>query len=125
LFSNIVGKWLETALDFGILEADFWQMTFAELERYFSSRQRVIAIEEQKRASFDYILADLIGRSVSRLYSSANKMPPIQEAYPSLFDSDEVAEKVQQRKNELSVLRFKHFAQSHNKKIKGGAQKKQ
>ena len=33
--------------------------------------------EERKKASFDYILADLVGRSISRVYNSANKYPPI------------------------------------------------
>lgn len=86
-------------------------MTFAELDRFFQSRRRV----EQKKASFDYILADLIGRSVSRIYNSSNKMPPINEAYPKLFDNEEIKEKAQINKDEISAIRFKQFAQFHNK----------
>ncbi len=90
-------------------------MTFAEVRRYFTSRQRIIEIEDKKRASFDYILADLIGRSIARLYSSTNEMPPISEIYPSLFSQEEQQQQIQQKKDELSALRFKQFAQSFNK----------
>lgn len=92
-------------------------MTIAELERLVESKQRIQKRKEQEKASFDYILADLIGRSVSRLYSSSAKMPDISEAYPTLFDSREIQEKKLQRTQELSALRFKQFAQAHNKKM--------
>lgn len=104
-------------MDSGISEYDFWNMTIAELERAFKSKKRIQEAKEKERAVFDYILADLIGRSVARIQSSANHMPDISEAYPWLFDSKEVQEKKQEKKDELSVLRFKLFAQSHNKKF--------
>ena len=104
----------------GISEADFWSMTFAELHRALSSRQRVMRIEQQERATFDYILADLIGRSVGRIYSSSAKIPELATAYPALFDNVEIEEKKQQKQDELSALRFKQFADSYNKKF-GGA----
>lgn len=93
-------------------------MTFAELDRYCESRQRVINREEQKQASFDYILADLIGRSISRTMSSSNKMPGITEAYPNLFNTEEIQEKLQKKKEDLSAIRFKQFALSYNKRFK-------
>lgn len=95
-------------------------MTIAELDRYLASRKRVIEIEDKKRATFDYTLADLIGRSVARLYNSSNKMPTISEVYPSLFDKEEVEEQAQKKKQELFALRFKQFAQAHNAKFKKG-----
>lgn len=94
-------------------------MTFAELERAFKSKERVSKIEQQKQASFDYILADLVGRSISRLYNSSNKMPTIAEAYSSLFSAEEVEQKMQEKKNELSIQRFKQFAQFHNNRFRG------
>jgi hypothetical protein len=118
LFADHINKWLETALDFGIAERDFWEMTFAELNRAFESKKRLNKIQEQKQASFDYILADLIGKSVARVYNSANKLPKLNEAYPSLFDDKEIKEKEQERKNNLSALRFKQFALAHNTKFK-------
>ena len=93
-------------------------MTLAEVNRAANSKIRMTKIEDEKKASFDYILADLIGRSVSRIYSSSSKMPTINEAYPSLFTQEQVEESVQEKKAELSVLRFKQFANSHNSKYK-------
>lgn len=105
-------------MDYGLAEKDFWEMTFAEIERFFKSRTRVLKLEEQKQACSNYKLADLIGRSVARIHSSANKYPSLYEAYPNLFDVPAVKEKIQEQKNELSIIRFKQFAQSHNKKYK-------
>lgn len=93
-------------------------MTIAELDRLIESKKRIQKREQQDKASFDYILADLIGRSMARLYSSSARMPEISAAYPTLFDSEEIQEKKQEKKNELSALRFKQFAQAYNKKFK-------
>ena len=93
-------------------------MTLAELDRAIASKRRMEKMRAQEQASFDYILADLIGRSVGRIYSSATKLPEISEAYPSLFDSKVFEEKKQEQKAELSALRFKQFANFHNKKYK-------
>lgn len=92
-------------------------MTLAEVNRAANSKIRITKIEDEKKAQFDYILADLIGRSVSRIYSSSSKMPTLSEAYPSLFSKEEEKEKIQQKKNELSALRFKQFANSHNNRF--------
>lgn len=110
-------KWLEVALDAGISERDFWVMTFAELERELLARQRQKKREAQERASYNYILGDLIGRSIARIYSSSAKYPKISEVYPTLFDSQEIIEKKQEQKNKLSALRFKQFAQSYNNRF--------
>lgn len=118
LFSNYIYKWLDNALDYGISEYDFWNMTIAELTRAIASKKRIQKQQAQEKASFDYILADLIGRSISRLYSSSATVPEIAEVYPSLFDSKEIEEEKQEKRDELSILRFKQFAQSYNKKFK-------
>lgn len=110
-------KWLIDALDYGITEQEFWNMTIGELNRAIASKQRAHKVAEQERASHNYILADLIGRSISRLYSSSGKMPEIYEAYPSLFDSKEVQRQKAERNAQLSALRFKQFAQFHNNKF--------
>ena len=93
-------------------------MTLAELERLVESKKRTQKVQAQERASYDYILADLIGKSVSRIYSSSAHMPEISEVYPTLFDSKEVEIQKQEKKAELSALRFKQFANSYNKKFK-------
>lgn len=93
-------------------------MTFLEVERAIESYKRVTKAQAQERASFDYILADLIGKSVSRIYSSANTMPDIAEVYPTLFNSQEIEQSRKQKIDELSALRFKQFAQSYNQRFK-------
>ena len=94
-------------------------MTLLEVYRAIESRRRVEKIKAQEKASYDYILADLIGRSMSRIYSSAAHMPPIEEVYPSLFNSEEIQEQKRQQQAELSALRFKQFATSFNRNYKG------
>ena len=93
-------------------------MTLAEAIRAVESKKRLQTLEAQEKASFDYILADLIGRSISRLQSSANRMPPLEEAYPALFNTEEIEHKKQEKQDELSVIRFKQFAQAFNSKFK-------
>ena len=92
-------------------------MTLAELERMLESKSRVEKARAQERAINDYRLADLIGRSISRIYSSSAKLPELHEVYPTLFDSTEIEEQKQEKNTELSVLRFKQFAKSYNKKF--------
>lgn len=123
MFSDIVFRWLDVALDYGISEHDFWEMTIAELERAINSKKRVQKREAQERASFNYILADLVGRSISRIYNSTNNIPSISEVYPTLFDSKEYEEAKSVKQDELSALRFRQFAQSFNKRFKGVSNK--
>lgn len=118
MLSDYIYDWLENALDFGISERDFWEMTLAELERAINSKRRVERLKAQERASFDYILADLIGRSIARTHSSANKMPEISEVYSSLFNSEEMKQKKEEQKAKLSALRFRQFANAYNDKFK-------
>ena len=134
-------KWLDSALDLGISEADFWEMSVAELLRAVSSKKRQLKQQAQERASADYILADLIGRSVARIYSSSATIPSISrsvariysssatipsisEAYPTLFDTEAMEEQMATKRDELSALRFKQFAQSFNANFKGGSKSK-
>ena len=121
LFGSLIYKWLDTALDYDIKEERFWNMTIAELIRELESKKRQQLERAKERASFDYILADLIGRSIARIHSSSNKLPTIAEAYPSLFASEEIEEQQQKKKDELSALRFKQFAASFNSKFRGGS----
>lgn len=93
-------------------------MTIAELNRAVESKKRCQIRAAQEKANFDYILADLIGRSIARIHSNSNRMPQIAEAYPTLFESVEVDAKIQEKKDELSALRLKQFAQSFNLKFK-------
>lgn len=93
-------------------------MTLAELERAIDSKKRLYISTSREKAAFDYTLADLIGKSIARIYGSANKMPELSEVYPTLFDSEEIQEQKAQKQAELSALRFKQFATSFNSKFK-------
>lgn len=109
---------LEIALDGGITELDFWEMTPGEINRAIQSKNRHIKMEAQEKATYDYILAGLIGRHVARILGDKSAMPNLHEAYPGVFDeidTKEQEEKVAEQKATLSALRFKQFAQSFNK----------
>lgn len=91
-------------------------MTLAELIRAVESYKRQHKSRDKQQAAFDYILADAVGRSISRLYAASNKLPKIYELYPSLFDSTEIQQQEQARRDELSAMRFKQFAAAYNSK---------
>ena len=77
-------------------------------------------MERQEKAKYDYIQASLIIRGFSIVMGSEAPFPSLQEVYPSLFQ-DEIQkeeEKVQERKDELSAIRFRQFAQSYNDNLK-------
>lgn len=92
-------------------------MTIAELERTIESKKRIKKEQDKEKAIFDYLLANLIGKSVARIYNSSNQYPGIEEAYPMFFDSEEIQEQKAQKRAELSALRFKQFATSFNSKF--------
>ena len=93
-------------------------MTISEITRMAKSKQRTTITASKERAVFDYLLADLIGKSVSRIYSNSARMPELYEVYPSLFEQEDMEEKKQEQRDTLSALRFKQFAQSYNKRFK-------
>ena len=97
-------------------------MTIAELVRAINSYQRRTKEEAKEKAANNYILAELIGRSVSRIYSSSNKMPPISEVYPSLFDGEEIEQAKRRKKEQVFSMRLKQFANSHNEKWRAAKQ---
>jgi hypothetical protein len=111
---------LEQALDADLKEFDFWEMTPAEVNRAIQSKIKLRKIEAQERASYDYTQASLIVKGISILLGSKQSFPTIQEVYPSMFDEliKEQEEKTFKNKMDLSVLRFKQFAQSYNTNYK-------
>ena len=94
-------------------------MTLAEITRYIKSYNRKKKQQAKEIAINNYILADLVGSSIGRLYKGT--FPKIQEVYPSLFEEgDEVDEAIQEKKDQISAQRFLKFAQAYNKNY-GGA----
>lgn len=94
-------------------------MTFAEINRAIESKKRVMVVEEKQQAIQNYILADLIGYSVSRIHNKNNKMPTLYEAYPSLFSEKEEEEKIERQKIDRFKAQLLQFSRSHNKKLEG------
>ncbi len=113
-------KLLENALDCGITELAFWDMTPGEVNRAIESKNRLIKLEARERATYDYIQATLIVKGVSICLGDKTPFPTPEEAYPGVFDdiAEEQKQKVQEQKMNLSALRFKQFAQSYNNKFK-------
>jgi hypothetical protein len=111
---------LDNALDYGITEERFWDMTFAEVERAANSAVRVRKVQAQEKATYDYILAQLITKGVNKVLGDKGAYPTLEEAYPGVFD-DVVAErkaKAEEQRMNLSALRFKQFARSYNSNFK-------
>lgn len=109
---------LDNALDWGITEQEFWNMTIGELDRLVNSRQRVEKHRAKERATFDYTLALLIGRAV-RGGDEEHPFPELYEVYPELFLEEAVKKQEEKldRQAELSAIRFIQFAESFNSKF--------
>lgn len=118
MLEEYIDKLLNSALDCGLPEYSFWEMTPGEVIRHIESTNRVKKIDMQEKASRDYILAQLIIKGVGIALGSKETFPTIHETYPGIFDDIQQAqeEQIAQRKDELSALRFKQFAQSYNQK---------
>lgn len=95
-------------------------MTPGEVGRAIESKNRLIRIEAKEKASYDYVQATLIIKGISICLGDKSSFPTLHEAYPGVFEDivKEQEEKIQERKNELSALRFKQFAQSYNDRFK-------
>lgn len=111
---------LLNALDYGIKEVEFWEMTPREVGRATKSREKLMKVEARERATFDYIQAQLVIKGISICLGDKSSFPTLQEAYVGIFDEmvEEQEAKVQERKHELSALRFKLFAQSYNNQFR-------
>lgn len=84
---------LQPAINLGLSEQDFWEMTVAEVERYVEGAKWRL----QSQASLDYTLANLINTGIASMFDESVKMPDLEEAYPTLFDA-EIAQKREQEK---------------------------
>lgn len=113
------------ALDFGITELEFWEMTPLELNRAIKSKDRIMKIEAQEQAYYDYMQAQLITKGIAILLGDKKPFPSIQEAYPELFKDAGLEEKAAEQKAAQTAAWFKQFAQTHNEKYKknGGAKR--
>ena len=79
--SEIVYQHLQPAINLGLDEFKFWEMTVAEVSRWEEGAMWRL----KSKAQFDYVLADLIGISSARMMSDDVKYPSLEDAYPNLF----------------------------------------
>jgi hypothetical protein len=109
---------LDNALDWGISEEEFWNMTIGELDRAISSKQRQDKHRLKERATMDYTLALMIGRAV-RGGDEEHPFPELYEVYPNLFFEEAIKREEEKEKQqaELSAIRFMRFAKSFNSKF--------
>lgn len=104
------------ALVYGLSEESYWEMSLSDIKSYFKKLNEKQLNETRIAASLQYTHADLIGASVSRLVSKSAKFPPLEKAYPSLFEPvmSEMEIQKQNRRTELSIARMKAYAEKHN-----------
>jgi hypothetical protein len=109
---------LDNALDFGLTEEQFWDMTIGELDRFISSQKRREEHRLKERATMDYTHALLIGRAMQG-NSEEHPFPELCEVYPGLF-AEELRKREEEKSKlqaELSAIRFIQFAKSFNSKF--------
>jgi hypothetical protein len=92
-------------------------MTIREIDNAIKSKLRVRKIEAQEKASYDYIQATLIVKGVGIALGSKQEFPTLEQTYPGIFEDliEKRRDELQEKKDELSALRFRQFAQSYNK----------
>lgn len=113
--TSIAYDLLQPAINLGLSEFDFWNMTIAEIERYCEGATWRL----KQQAQFDYGLANLIGLSVSRLFDNNNQFPSIEDAYPNLFEKELIEKQKEDLATQKSINNFMAFAMAINAKVKG------
>lgn len=93
-------------------------MTYGEISDTIASKNRVRVLEMKERASFDHIMADLIGTSVGRLLDKNAKYPSLYDAYPTLFKEEIEKEVVEEPLPDWMKIKAQLtiYATAHNKK---------
>ena len=92
-------------------------MTLGEITGAIESHARRQERALQERAAMDYRLAELIGRSVSRLYGG--KYPDASEAYPGILEPAEP----QVQDWRIAKERLLQYSEAHNRKRHQGGDK--
>lgn len=90
----------------------FYSYTIAEIKSYINSRIERENESFKNQAILYYKLADLIGASVSRLFSKQAKYPKIEKVFPGIFEEEKI-DPAEQYKADLFS-----WANAHNEKLK-------
>lgn len=119
---DIAYQLLQPAINFGLSEAEFWDMTKAEIERYLEGAVWRLKL----KAQFDYSLADLMGASIARVFSGEAEYPTLYQAYKNLF-AEEAEEQMKEEAEAEALMtksqnNFLAFAMKHNARMKKGVE---
>lgn len=95
------------AINYGYDEDKFWDSTLLKVNRFMDGAQW----RYQQQATFDYILANLIGISCARMLSSGVEYPEIEDVYTNLFDEKQRIKQNTQK----SINNFLNAAMAINK----------
>lgn len=118
--SEIAERLLQPAINVGLSEFDFWNMTVSEIERYLKGA----TWRYKTQAQLDYTLATLIGNAIGCVIGDG-QMIAIEDAYPSLFEVElqEKKEAIEAEQQTMkSVNNFLEFAKRHNSKSTKGVE---
>lgn len=95
-------------------------MTYLEITTAIKAYNNKQKYEMQKKASMDYVLADLIGSSLSRLFSKDAKYPQIHDVYPHLFKEEkQKQEKQPQQQQHWQIMKERINAYASQKRKRG------
>lgn len=119
---KITMQMLKVCLEAGIVEDDFWEMTYKEIVNYMKAYKKRREVEFKELVTINHLLGDLIGMSVSRLFSKDAKYPSVVEMFPNLYKEEQEALKEQKQKelNERIKANMMAFgaAYKNNKELK-------
>lgn len=107
---------LQPAINVGLKESEFWEMTKAEIERYLEG-----AVWRYKtQAQFDYTLANLFGTAMASILDSKVSFPTIESVYPNLFEKEKQEKQLTEEEVRMtnSQNNFLAFAKAHNAKMR-------
>lgn len=111
----------EECLVMGLTHEEYWNLTYGEIIGTIKANNRRRKEQLQEKATLDYNLANLIGISASRMMDKKAKMPPIEEAYPSLFSKTQEqteSKKPPQQDWRIMKERLLRYTDAHNRKRK-------
>ena len=93
---------LKACLEAGMDENEFWDSTYREVLNYMRAYRERRELEFRDTITTNHILGDLIGISVSRLFSKDAKYPSVLEMFPKLFGEEGEKLVKEQKEKELN-----------------------
>lgn len=113
---------LTACLEAGLSEDSFWNMTYREIVGYMTAYRKRKEAEFKESIKINHLLGDLIGTSVSRIFSKEVKYPSVVELFPELYEEESklLEKQKEQELNERIKANMMAFgmAYKNNKEVK-------